>query len=333
MRGLAPPVAEIVRSSTARIVITGAGGWIGMATLELLKAALGPGFPARVRCFGLSRRNLYLIDGTTIEQRSLAEIATLPPAPTIVLHLAFLTKDRAEAMDEHAYRAANHALDETLLDALDAIGADAVFVASSGAATRGDDPQATPAMRLYGSLKREQEEMFAAWAEQHRKRTVIARIFNLSGPHINKQESYALAAFINDALAGRPIAIRSDHRVIRGYVAVRELMSLAFALLLDGQQKVTRFDSGGEPMEMQDIAAAVAEQFVRVSIDRPRSGRMLDPMAVDQYAGNDGPYRALLADHHIEPVSFALQVTETVDFLSLFQAGLPGQRMAMERPA
>ncbi len=329
MAGLAPIVEQAVRLSEARIVITGAGGWIGLATLELLHAALGPGLSARVYCFGSSRRILRLIDGTTIEQRPLVEVAMLPPAPTIVLHLAFLTKDRAEAMDETAYRAANLALGQTVLDALGPIGTEAIFVASSGAAKHADDSRATPAMRLYGALKREQEEVLSSWAERQQKCAVIARIFNISGPHINKQESYALAAFINDALAGRPIAIRSAHRVVRGHVAVRELMSLAFALLLDGRQRVTRFDSGGEPMEMQDIATAVARHFGGVSINRP----LLDRTTIDHYAGDAGPYSRLLADHHIEPLSFDRQVAETVDFLSLFQAGSTGQRVAMERPA
>lgn len=325
MMGLAPPVAETVRSSTARIVITGAGGWIGLATLELLHAALGQEFPARVHCFGSSRRILRLIDGTTIEQRPLAEVATLALAPTMVLHLAFLTKDRAEAMDEATYRAANRALGQTLLDALDPIGTEAIFVASSGAAYRADDPRASPAMRLYGALKREQEQMFATWADRQRKRAVIARIFNLSGPHINKQESYALASFIRDALGGRSISIRSPHRVIRSYVAVRELMSLTFALLDDGQEGVTRFDTGGESIEMQDIAELVAGQLGSVSIDRPP----LDETTLDRYVGDDRLYRSLLADHHIEPVPFERQVTETIDFLSRLHVPSAGDRVAI----
>jgi len=329
MTGLAPHSAEAIRSSTSRIVITGAGGWLGLATLEALAAALGLGFEARVRCFGSSRRNLPLLSGATIEQRPLAEIARLDPTPTIVLHFAFLTMDRAEAMDEAAYRAANRASNQTLLDALGSIGAEAIFVASSGAAYRADDPHASPAMRLYGALKCEQEDLFAAWAEQTRKRAVIARIFNISGPHINKHDSYALASFILDALAGKPIRIRSSHLVIRSYVAVRELMSLVFGLLLQGQASITRFDTGGEPLEMQEIARIVADQFGDVPIDRPP----LDGTIVDRYAGDDRDYRALLADHHIDPVPFARQVIETIEFLSLSEAPLQGPRVAMVRPA
>ncbi|MCY7281440.1 MAG: NAD-dependent epimerase/dehydratase family protein, partial [Sphingomonas bacterium] len=187
--GLSPNVAQVLVANDSRIVITGASGWIGMATLDLLAVALAEKFATRVLCFGSSHRTLEVRDGTSIEQRSLGEIGLLEPAPTIVLHLAFLGKDRAEAMDEAAYRAACRALDQAVHDALDPIDTKAIFVASSGAATRADDPHASPAMRLYGSLKREQEELFAAWAEQRHKRAVIARIFNISGPHINKHDS------------------------------------------------------------------------------------------------------------------------------------------------
>lgn len=324
---LAAHIEQAVRSSRARIVVTGAGGWIGMATLELLKAGLGEDLAARVDCFGSSRRVLHLRDGTKVEQRPLCEVAMLEPAPTSVLHLAFLTKDRAEAMAEDEYRQANRDLDQTLLDALDRLGAEAIFVASSGAAAFADDASASAAMRLYGTLKREQEERFAAWAEQRRKRAVIARIFNLSGPHINKHDSYALASFILDAAAGRAIAVRAPHRVVRSYVAVRELMSLVFALLLDGKTGLTRFDSGGEPMEMQAIAEAVASLLGPVPIERPP----LDGAQLDHYAGNSDEYRSLLADHGIAPVPFARQVIETAEFLTPFQALSPANGVAMGR--
>jgi UDP-glucuronate decarboxylase len=76
-------------------VITGAGGWIGLATLDLLHVALGDQFGKRVRAFGSSTRVLRLNDGTQVLQRPLGDLAWLPHEPTIVLHTAFLTKDRA----------------------------------------------------------------------------------------------------------------------------------------------------------------------------------------------------------------------------------------------
>jgi nucleoside-diphosphate-sugar epimerase len=233
--GLQAAIAEHLVADGRRIVITGAGGWLGLATLELLHAALGDALPKRVAAFGSDTRALRLRDGTQVLQRPLADMAWLPTKPTLVLHLAFLTKDRAESMDEDAYRAANHAIGDTVLNALDSIGTEAVFLASSGAAALTDAP--APAMHLYGAMKREDEERFAHWAQTPNRRAVIARIHNISGPHMNKHGAYALASFMLDALAGRPIAVRAPRPVIRSYVAIRELMGLVFAMLLDAPRR------------------------------------------------------------------------------------------------
>lgn len=309
---LAPHVADALRRSDHRIVITGAGGWLGMATLELLANALGDALIDRTSCFGSSTRKLETLTGALVEQRPLEEISNLPTAPSLVLHLAFLTKDRAEALDEARYRAANRALSRTVLQALDALGAEGVFVASSGAAARIDDPAASPAMRLYGSLKREDEEAFAAWATDRGTTAVITRIHNLAGPHISMGKSYALASFIRAALAGGPIVVQAPHDVVRGYVAIRELMSLVFAMLLSAPGQVQRFDSGGEPMEMEEIAAAVAAHFDACPTERVDRSNI----QADVYVGDAKTYRSLLREFAIKEVPFSTQVAETAEFIS-----------------
>ena len=310
---LSARVRAALRDSDRRIVMTGAGGWLGLATLELLSDALGQDFDGRVTCFGASRKTLALLDGRHIEQFPLGHIVHLSSRPSIVLHLAFLTKDRAETMDEADYTRANRALTRQLLGALDAIDARAVFVASSGAARFADDPARSPAMRLYGALKRADEEAFDDWAKTRGRRAVIARLFNIAGPHINKVQSYALSALILDALAGGPVRVRAPHHVVRGYVAIRELMSLVFALLLDERPAVLRFDTGGKAMELAEVAAVVAGEFGG-TVDRPA------PQIADEdiYLGNPQPYARLLVEHEIEPVLFAEQVRETGDTLQQY---------------
>jgi nucleoside-diphosphate-sugar epimerase len=216
-------------------------------------------------------------------------------------------------MDEDEYCRLNRVLSRTVLEALDMIGATAVFVASSGAAGFADDPAApTAAMRLYGSLKKGDEQAFAGWAEQRGARAVIARIFALSGPHINKHDTYALASFIRDALAGGPISIRSDFRVFRSYVAIRELMSLVFAAMLEDGPGVLRFSTGGERLEMQRIAEIVSETLGPVSIERPP----LTSDEADEYVGDVAAYQQLLSAYGIEHLPFAKQVAETASFMS-----------------
>jgi len=310
--GLQPDIARRLADSGLRIIITGASGWIGLATLDLLASALGGDFSRRVHLFGSSARDLKLNGGRSIHQRPLAELAALPPAPSLLLHLAFLTKDQVAGMSEADYIAANQAIAQVVVEALLPIDVRALWVASSGAAYRADDPAAAPAMQLYGRLKRDDEARFADWAQQHDRRAVITRVFNVSGPYINKPEHYALAAFILDALAGRPVVVKAPHRVERGMVAIRELMSVVFAELLAAPDGVVRFDSGGAGRELGDIAAEVAQVLaapgaVRAAITATR---------IDRYLGDEAAWDALCRRHGIARLAMADQIRETAEFLA-----------------
>jgi nucleoside-diphosphate-sugar epimerase len=308
---LSPIARDAIRNGRRRIIITGASGWLGRATLALLHDAMGPAAHERIACFGSADRRIELGDGLVFEQRPLSRLAALPPAPSLVFHLAFLTKDRAEETNEADYRVANERLSKTVVDALDAIGATGIFVASSGAAGYADSPAASAAMRLYGELKVADELRFSDWAEKTGRTAVIPRIFNLSGPYINKHSAYALASFIRDALARRPIEIQASRRVIRSYVAIRELISLAIALLADDATAVCRFDTGGDAIELGDVAREVAAQIGEVVIRRP----VVSPENPDRYAGDRTMYDGLIRRHRIAAVDFCEQVAETIAFM------------------
>jgi UDP-glucuronate decarboxylase len=306
--------AARLRDGPWRVVVVGAGGWLGLATLELLHALFGDVFPERVTCFGSTARTLALRGRLTVEQQPLSRLAGLPARPTLVLHLAFLTQEKAKAMPEADYIAANRGISGVVLEALDTIGADGVFLPSSGAVYMVDQPEAQASMRLYGRLKRDDEAAFADWSRRRRKRAVIARVFNLSGPYINKQSSYALACFIADALAGRPIEIRATRPVLRSYVAISELMSVAFGALTDGEAGPVLFDTAGENIyEMSDIAAVVEDTLGHGrGVRRPP----LTESEPDRYTGDGAVYRRLRALLGIEPVAFTLQVEETSRFMA-----------------
>lgn len=309
---LVPHVAEQLRLSDRRIVITGAGGWLGLATLDLLADALGGHFADRVRCFGATPRTITLCSGRSISQQPLGALSSLSRTPSWLLHFAFLTKDRAEGMAEAEYRAANVAIRDMVLAALSPIGVDRLFVASSGAAAKAHDPQASAAMRLYGELKLLDEEAFAEWASgTPDRRAVIGRIFNVTGPYINKHEAYAIASFIIDALAGREIAVRATRRVVRANVAIRELMSLVFAMLADDRGPVAQFDSGGDPLELGELAAVISQRLNGRGVQR---AAITDPVA-DIYHGDVAAYRALLTQYGVDPVPLGDQIAETAAYL------------------
>ncbi len=296
-------------NDTRRIVVVGAGGWVGRGLLRSLHSALGvDAFSERVSAFGSSSRMIDLGDAISIAQRPLDELACLHRQPTALFHLAFLTKDKVAFIDRDEYRETNRALSSNVLEALSAIGADRLFVASSGAAAFADDPSASEDLRIYGALKREDEDRFVAWADADTgRRAVVTRIYNLTGPFINKHEAYALASFIIDALAGRPIFVRAPMQVVRSYVAIRELVSLVLCQLLgsDGAP-VCRYDSGGEVLELREVAAEVARVLGGTVVRAP-----ITESVHNIYTGDAETYASLLEAAGIASVPLGQQILDT----------------------
>jgi nucleoside-diphosphate-sugar epimerase len=222
-----------------------------------------------------------------------------------------LTKDKVAEMDDATYSAANKAISASVRAALDTIGATGVFVASSGSARSAEDPTASHDMQLYGSLKKYEEDIFSQWTTDTGKLAIITRIFNVTGPYMNKLQSYAYSSFILDALANRPISVRAPHRVIRGYVAIKELMSLVFAILLDGKPDVFRFDTGGPPQELEEVAHSVSHALGSVPVMRAE----IQSDATDHYVGDKQRYDTLLTQYSIHSVSAEEGIRDTAEFL------------------
>jgi nucleoside-diphosphate-sugar epimerase len=197
--------------------------------------------------------------------------------------------------------------------ALNKVGVRGVFLASSGAVYAADDAKAPRSKRVYGALKLEDEARFRGWAEDTGGRLVIARIFNLAGPYINKRASYALASFIADALAGRPIEISATHRVYRSYVAIEELMSVVVGALTAEGSGVVTFDTAGDAApEIDGVAHAVADILApRLKVLRPAMTRDLP----DRYVGERAAFQALGETLGVRRVAFAEQIRQTADYM------------------
>jgi len=314
---LPPAVAQSLRNSDARIVVTGAGGWIGSATLEILAQALGPAdFRRRLRAFASRARRLDLRGGLSVGLADLEDLARVEAGPSILLHYAFLTREKASAMGIEAYRAANARISDRVAEAVARLRPRGMFLASSGAVYgpgRAFDEEIV--RNPYGVLKRRDELLFADACRAAGTRLAVARIFNLSGPYINKLDSYALASFLLDALAGRPIAIRAVRRVERSYVHVGDVAALALAALLEPGGEAVTFDTAGERVvEVGELAALVRNHVGRpdLEIHRPpvATGR-----PADRYVGDGAAMAALARRYGIVLLELPEQIRRTADYL------------------
>jgi len=298
-------------------IVTGAGGWIGRATLQLLAEALGPaGFARRVRPLAASARRLKLMNGIEAELAPLSELEGIHSQPCLLMHYAFLGREKTSTMSLADYVAANERISAAVQRAVARLKPQAVFLSSSGAVYGLDGALETDLARNpYGAMKLRDEEAFAEACGEAGTKLVVPRIFNLAGPYINKLEGYALACFIRDALAGRPIAIRANRPVLRSFVPVGDLVALVLALLLDPVAPGATFDTAGErEVEMSELAALVSRAVAgrALPIDRPRLDPALPP---ERYVGDPAAMRSLAQGQGIAFAPLEDQIRQTANYL------------------
>jgi UDP-glucuronate decarboxylase len=310
-------LAEALRASDLRIVVTGAGGWIGGATLEMLAAALGPErLRRRVAAFASRDRLMRLRTGVEVPLASLDRLAELSPAPSILLHYAFLTRDKVMSMPPGQYESANAEITANLRRAIERLRPSAMFLASSGAVYGpGRTIESDMSRNPYGVLKHRDEQAFAAICRRCGAKFVVARVFNLSGEYINKLSSYALASFIVDALAGRPIEIRASRLVERSYIHVGDIVSLALSSLLAVEEAPDPFDTAGERIvEIGELARLARECCGRGELEIRRPG--LDAgQPADRYVGDPTTMRKIAARNGLVFEDLRRQVFRTVEYL------------------
>jgi len=313
-------VADQFAASGLEVVVTGGGGWLGSATLEMLDAALGDELPARVHVFGSRRRTIQLRSGRSLPVDRLSELPEhrdLMAAPHLLAHYAFVTREHVTGGRLDDYVATNRSIADTVLRHAAGPGAVGIFVPSSGAVYRHDgrldDDLAT---NPYGALKVADEQRFLRLADgRSASRVLVARVFNLAGPFLNKPDLYALGSILGDILRGGPITVRADRPVIRSYVHVGDLVELAFAAMTGAVPTPPEpIDTAGErEIEVGELATLAAAVLGRpqTRVERPP----LRTEEADRYVG-DGAALARLADlHHLRLRPLPEQIATTADYL------------------
>lgn len=303
-----PDYAETLRATTTPIIVTGAGGWLGQAALEMFEVALGEALPARLTAFGATARQITLRSGRTLRLHALRDLTNFSAPAPIFFHFAYLTREHASTQPLAAYVAANRDISALVQRFLSRNGCAGLFVPSSGAVYAGGDLARNP----YGVLKREDEVGFAALARRLDAPAVIARVFNLAGPFINKLESYALACILLDILGGRPVSLRAAHPVWRAYADVGDVLNIALGCLLTGTTPPV-FDTTGEPIELSALAQRAGRLLTGNSVEILRPELAQAPAS--RYLGHGETYAALAKTLALSLHDLDRQLLDTAAFL------------------
>ena len=293
-----------------RFVITGPTGWIGSALLERLAVELGETFSDQVMLFGSHSRRIEIAGSRTVQIRALDDLRPSDCDGAHIVHLAYLTKEKAESLGDDTFVSANRAIDSLVLDAIERASPASLFVASSGAAKLAEHGVDT---HSYGIMKREQEERFLAWAERTDAPAIVGRIFALAGPHINKLGSYAISDMLLQARDTGQIHIKAEVPVFRNYLHVMDLAALILGCArsrLHSDQPVDL--CGAEILEMGDVATAISRATGSVTaIVRDE----LDYARTSSYLGKFTDTKLLAMKCGIPLTPFSVQITDTMGWL------------------
>jgi nucleoside-diphosphate-sugar epimerase len=231
--------------------------------------------------------------------------------PHLLAHYAFATREHVAQLGIDSYMERNEEITELVAAHVNRTRPIGMLLVSSGAARLGDDPVLNP----YGVLKARDERLFLDLAarlgrEGTAHRIVVPRLFNLAGPFLNKPD-YVLGSIIRDIARGGPIQLHANHRVVRSYVHVQDLVDLAFAMMLGDQPTPQEpFDTAGEREieigELAELTASVLGQsgmpVRRPPIDDPRT---------DRYVGDPSVIHSLARTYGTEFRSLERQIEDT----------------------
>ena len=313
-----PATGQSLVDSGFEVVVTGGGGWLGKATLEMLESSLGALMPSRVHVFATSHRWVTLRSGSTHEVFPLNELPRLRIGPHLLAHYAFATRELVSKLGTIDYVARNEDITDVVIGHVERSRPVAIVVPSSGAVYLGDDLATNP----YGVLKKRDEVLFRdavreVGREGSAPRLVIPRLFNLAGPFLNKPDHYVLGSIIRDIGRGGPIQLWATRPVLRSYVHVGDLVELAFAMMLgENSIPLEAFDTAGEcEIEVGELAELAASVLGApgMPIQRPA----LEDTQADRYVGDSTMIRALAVSHRIEMKTLPHQIKDTADYMGV----------------
>lgn len=319
MLAFSPQVARTLRASGRRIIVTGAGGWLGKASLEMLHEALGDDLGERVLAYASSARTETLRSGAPIAIRPLSELDHEPSREAYVLHYAYLGKEQVAKLGAGRFISINKEINDRVDRFAEGLKSGGLFFASSGAAHYCGGSEHDPDREPYGAAKVRDEARFLALSRPSVP-MVCCRIFNMAGPFMNKLDDYALSCIIRDIQNGGPIRLRASRPVFRSFVHVRDVVDLAVSLMMRGSAPVEPFDtSGSEVVEVGQLALRAAQVLGRPGT--PISRPALTGAAEDRYIGREQPFKKLLGELGIVPQSLDAQIEDTAEYLASLPIG------------
>lgn len=133
---------------------------------------------------------------------------------------------------------------------------------------RGSLPEDAPVSCLphnpsgaYAEAKRVGELTCALEGKEHGISVKIARGFTFAGPFLPLNSHFAITSFIQSALAGRDILIRSRGKTLRSYLYGSDMAHWLWSILIKGKHARPYNVGSDEPVTIQELAETIVAAY------------------------------------------------------------------------
>jgi dTDP-glucose 4,6-dehydratase len=325
------PAADDLRAQRgARILITGASGFVGSCLLESIawsNARLGTG----IRAVALTRNpaaaigklgHLFPNSGLELARGDVRALSPELGSFDGVVHAATPTSSGVEGRPLELFAAAIDG-GRSVLELTRMCGSIPFLLTSSGA-VYGRQPECISRLtedscfsadflepsNAYQEGKRTLEFTSLLYADEYGVRAKIARLFAFVGPYLPLDRNFAAGNFIADALAGRPITLSGDGTTVRSYLYAFDMVAWLWAIYARGEVSRPYNVGASEEIDMRSLATLVAEVAgseagIRVlgetvpgkRVDRyvPSNARIVSELGVREYVALPDALRRMLA--------------------------------------
>jgi UDP-glucose 4-epimerase len=318
--------------AATKVVVTGGAGFIGANLCKLLCEAGGID---EVLAFDNlatgSRQNLLGPDGTPVVE--LREATILDPAAldeafvgaTAVVHLAARPSVPKSVADPVASHDANVNGTVQVLEAIRRAGNPQLIVASSSSVYGGNptlpksEDLATLPLSPYAASKLATEAYTLAYGHSFGIDALAFRFFNVFGPLQAAGHAYAavVPAFIDAAMAGRPLPVHGDGLQTRDFTYVGTVAAVINDAI---RRRVSypgpvnlAFGSRYSLLDLIDLLGKELGRELEVEHTQPRTGDVRDSQA------DQSRLRSLFPD--VEPVDLPTGLHHTVEWFKTLGPG------------
>lgn len=297
---------KIMQNLSGKICIIGASGWIGLNALSLLRHN---SLLKEVKCFGSTEKKINLLD-FELTQEPLEKLSDYDEGYfDLLLNFAFLTEDKLVLYGEEEFKYQNSKLINFIANEVYRLKVRHVVTISSGAVYRNREKQ-----NSYGDMKIYEENKFKSLAKDGKTQVVIPRLFNLSGPFINKMDRYMISSLISQGFLNNEIKIFSDRKVFRSFLDIKEFILTFLSTFKPGHKGFAlSFDATGkEIIEIGSLAKLVKDKyFVDCNIIRKELSRESE----DNYYGDRSSYESVQKEKGIKNIPLEEQLDITYEYL------------------